>query len=74
MMDEIKIREGAKKIMDEFVSALDRAEHISEFGEEREENVRGKLPHRDEKGFRERMFRNALKKNDDFIVAEKKKW
>ena len=75
-MDKEAIRKQAKKIMDDFVSALDKAKEIEEkFGAERSEQMRdasGKCY--DSSKFRKRMFRNAPKVKDDCLIMEKKSW
>ena len=73
-MNEEKIKEQAKRIMDEFVNALEKVkEEKGEVGFESEDNTR--KPHgREEDDFRELMLDNAPKKKDSFVVAEKKKW
>ncbi len=74
-IDQEKIREQAKKIMDEFIASLDKADGSGNlFGEEREQAMREKLVKKDGADFRKKMFENAPKKNDEFIIAEKKKW
>ena len=75
-IDREKIKEQAKKIMDEFVSALEKAEQVKEeFGIIRKEIIR--TPREDKyKGsdFKQRILKNAPKVEDEQIVAEKKKW
>ncbi|MFC1728377.1 hypothetical protein ACFLZ7_02850 [Nanoarchaeota archaeon] len=75
-MDKEAIRKQAKKIMDDFVSALDKVKDIEEsFGAERDEQTRdgsGKCP--DSSEFRKRMIKNAPKVKDDCLLMEKKKW
>jgi len=75
-IDRVKIKEQAKKIMDEFVSALEKAEEIKEeFGVRRKNVMR--VPGKDRyKGtdFKQRMLKNAPKVENDQIIAEKKKW
>jgi Asp-tRNA(Asn)/Glu-tRNA(Gln) amidotransferase C subunit len=71
-----QIRAQAKKIMDEFVSALEKAEEIKEeFGVHRKDVMREPSANK-YKGsdFKERMLKNAPKVEDDQIVCEKKKW
>ena len=74
MVDHEKIRVQAKQIMDEFVNALGRIGEVKEeYGVERQEETRitrtQSFP-----GFRERMFRNAPKKNKDYLIMERKHW
>ena len=76
MLDKNKITQQAKKIMDDFVAALDKAEHKNiDFKVHREKDMR------DEKAkllvnedFSERMLKNAPQTKDNCILAEKKKW
>ena len=74
--DKNAITAQAKKIMDSFVATLEKAgETASDFEVKREINIRdasAKLEINDD--FRERMLENAPKKNEGFILAEKKKW
>ncbi|MBW2995070.1 Asp-tRNA(Asn) amidotransferase GatCAB subunit C [Candidatus Woesearchaeota archaeon] len=75
-IDREQIKKQAKKIMDEFVSALEKAEQVKEeFGVRRKDVTR--VPGKDKyKGsdFKEKVLKNAPKTEDDFIIAEKKKW
>ncbi len=75
-MDRENIRKQAKKLMDDFVSALEVAKDIEEsFGAERREQTRDTSGNNfDSAEFRKRMFKNAPKIKDDFILMEKKKW
>jgi len=75
MIDKEKIRKEAKHIMDNFIKALDKAKGIKEsFGSERKDSTRAKIKKDKDHNFRERMFKNAPKKRDDFLVMEKKNW
>ena len=69
------IRKEARRILDSFVSALEKVE-IKE--EKIKKNVGGfREEGEGEKGnddFRKRMFDNAPKTEGDCILAEKKKW
>jgi len=65
----------AKKIMDEFVSALSKVNVKEKFGAEREKQVR--TPEKetnDSTEFRKRIFKNAPKIKDDYFIMEKKEW
>lgn len=74
-LDEEKIKKQAKAIMDEFVKALDKVGEISgEVGLEREETTREAEQSRPNKEFKEKLLKNAPKKADGYIVAEKKSW
>lgn len=75
MIDKEKIKKQAKHIMDNFIKALDKAKGIKEqFGSERKDSTRAKVKKHKDPDFRERMFNNAPKKRDDFLVMEKKSW
>jgi len=75
MIDREKIRKQAKYIMDNFIKALDKAEGIKqEFGSERKCSMRAEIKKDKDPEFRKRMFNNAPKKRDDFLVMEKKTW
>ena len=76
MVDNERIRKQAKNIMDEFISALDRVGDIkNEYGLERDEQTRiPKTPDIHVDGFRERVFKNAPRKNSDYIITDKKHW
>ena len=75
MINREKIRNEAKYIMDNFIKALDKAEGIKqEFGSERKDSMRAKIKKDKDPEFRKRMFKNAPKKRDDFLVMEKKTW
>lgn len=70
-----KIKEQAKAIMDEFVKALDKAGEVSgEIGLEREQATREGKKSKPDNDFRERMLKNAPKKDSDYIIAERKSW
>jgi Asp-tRNA(Asn)/Glu-tRNA(Gln) amidotransferase C subunit len=73
-MDVKKIERDAKAIMDEFSAALDELALEQDIGVERNKQVREPSLTKPDLDFRERMFENAPKKSDEFIVAEKKKW
>lgn len=73
-MNRDKIREEAKALMDEFSQALDSISLQEDIGIERDEQVREPELEKLDKDFRKRMFENAPRKNDEYIIAEKKKW
>lgn len=73
-MNEAKVKDEAKRIMDAFLSELGETEVKEEFGLVREENIRDAKAKSPEPGFKERMLKNAPKVKDDMIVAEKKTW
>jgi len=71
-----KIKKEAKEIMDSFSKKLSKIDKKMKEpfierpnGERQEgEGIEG------DKDFKKRMFSNAPEKNDDFIIAERKKW
>ncbi len=70
-----RLGEQAKAIMDEFVKALDKAGEVSgEVGLEREQTMREAKQAKTDKSFRERMLKNAPKKDSGHIIAERKSW
>lgn len=74
-LDEEKIKKQAKAIMDEFVKALDKVGEVSgEVGLEREETTRKGSAKKQDENFKERMLKNAARKEDGQILAEKKSW
>ncbi|MBW2987523.1 hypothetical protein KY336_03135 [Candidatus Woesearchaeota archaeon] len=76
-IDRKQVRAQAKKIIDSFMSALEKVEteEILRYGVKREDFLRkpGESKY-NETDFSERMLDNAKNKEDDQIVAEKKKW
>ena len=74
-MEQTKIQEQAKRIMDNFVFALSRVGKLKEeLGVKRKKNLREKVNIGVDKDFSERIFKNAPKTKDRFILAEKKNW
>ncbi len=74
-LDEEKIKAQAKGIMDEFIKALDKVGEISgDAGIEREEQTREAKKAKPDKEFGARMLKNAPRKDDSHIIAEKKSW
>lgn len=70
-----KIREEAKEILEKFGASLSKVK----LKEKKEKKSLGGFREEGngEKGdadFRKRMFENAPNKNEDSIIAEKKKW
>lgn len=78
MLDQEKIAQQAKKIMDEFMAALDKLK--TEEGEnvpvgfEREDFVRESKQRKPSSAFKERVLKDAPRKKGDFLLAEKKHW
>lgn len=74
-MNQKEIQAQAKKIMDDFVSALSKVKKIEQrFGHERKICVREFSKKQEDKEFRQRVFKNAPKVKGDYLVAEKKSW
>ena len=74
-MNSEKIKKEAKQIMDDFMKALDKVKDIPEsFGAERKHAVRETSKSEYGKEFKEKILKNAPKKEDDCIGAEKKTW
>ena len=70
-----RLGQQAKAVMDDFIKALDKVGEISgEVGIERDEMTRVAMSNKPGRGFRERMLKNAPKKDDSHIIAEKKSW
>jgi hypothetical protein len=76
-MDEAKkeeLKKEARKLMDDFAKALETVKLKQRKGKSELGGFREKAEMKSDSKFRERMFENAPTKNNDFIVAEKKKW
>ena len=70
-----RIKKQAKSIMDDFIKALDKVGEISgEVWIERDEMTRAAKHNKPDSDFRKRMLKNAPKKDDNHIIAEKKSW
>ncbi len=75
MPNQEEILKQAKKIMDEFVSALDKVRVKEKFGVRRQEQLRTPSKKQgDSSAFKKRMLQNAPKTKDDFLLMEKKEW
>lgn len=74
-MNQEEIRKQAKRIMDDFAKALDRAgvKEKTVFVERKEDRREAKEEKCDEE-FRKIMLENAPETKDDFIVAERGEW
>lgn len=73
-----EIKEEVKKILDNFSKALERVKFKEKkAGKEEKESSGFREEKEGKKGdedFRRMMFENAPQKNEEFIIAEKKKW
>ncbi|HHI04284.1 MAG TPA: hypothetical protein ENL45_01935 [Candidatus Woesearchaeota archaeon] len=75
MTNEEEITKQAKNIMNNFIKALNKAEGVKEnFGSERKCSMRAEIKKDKDTDFRKKMFMNAPKKKEDFLVMEKKTW
>ncbi len=75
-MDEDKIKQEAKDIMDNFMKALDKIEVEEEFLLERKESFReeSKKITKTDETFKQRFLSNAAKTKGDAILANKGAW
>lgn len=74
-MDEKKIRNEAREILDKFSEELERVEFKEKSLKKKVGGFRTEGDGEDcDADFRKRMFENAPKTEGDFIIAEKKKW
>jgi|WetSurMetagenome_2_1015567.scaffolds.fasta_scaffold958058_2 hypothetical protein len=72
-MKEEEIQAQAKKIMDEFIKALEKADVKEKVGFEAEPDTR--VPKgKKNPSFKKELLSNAPNTKDDCILAEKKKW
>ena len=70
-----QIRKEAKRIIDDFASALDKVKIKMEKVKKLHGGYRKEgLGEKGDNDFRTVMFENAPEKEEDFMVAEKKKW
>jgi len=74
MMNQEEIKKQAKKIMDDFVKALDKVRVKEKFGAQRKQFLRENIVKEEDKEFKQRMLKNAPKTKGDYMVAEKKSW
>ncbi|MDD5086726.1 MAG: hypothetical protein PHV16_03145 [Candidatus Nanoarchaeia archaeon] len=75
MIDKTKIKKQIEKVMHDFIKELNKAEGVKQdFGSERDKSTRDVIKKDQDKDFRKLMFENAPKKNQDFILMEKKHW
>jgi predicted Asp-tRNA(Asn)/Glu-tRNA(Gln) amidotransferase subunit C len=76
-VDEAKVKEQAREILDKFARALEKVEkeELSESFVDREEFMREEGKGEDSvSGFKEKMLENSPRHDDDFIIAEKGEW
>ena len=73
-MDEGKIKQQAKDIIDNFVSALKDIETTEQLVEREEDRRHENTSKETDPEFRKIMFENAPNKTKDCILAEKGKW
>ena len=73
--EKIEIQKEAREILDKFGKALNKVEEIKLEKKEKSESFREEKD--DEKSnddFKKRFFKNAPRKNEEFIIAEKGNW
>jgi len=73
-MDEGKIKQQAKDIIDNFVSALEKIETTEQLVERKDDRRMENTPRQPDCEFKKIMFENAPNKTKDCILAEKGKW
>ena len=69
-----RIKKQAKNIMDSFSKKLSKIGELKESFIERDECERPETEKTDLELDKEAIFKNAPKKNKDFIIAERKTW
>ena len=72
-MDQEKIQKQAKKIMDDFIKALEKQE-LSEFSITRKKSLRDQEKYEVDKDFKDNWLKIVPKKKDRYLVAEKGHW
>jgi predicted Asp-tRNA(Asn)/Glu-tRNA(Gln) amidotransferase subunit C len=76
-VDEAKVKQEAKNLLDKFAKALEKVEkeELSESFVDRENFFREEgSGSESDKGFKERMIHNAPRHDEDFVIAEKGNW
>lgn len=79
-VDKSEIQKQAKEILDKFAKALEKVktEKKEDFYVKREEFERGEESSKKKAGncedFKPALLENAPRKNEDFVVAEKRGW
>ena len=68
------LRQEARKLMDDFAKTLESVKLKEKKGKTELGGFREKSEMKADTGFKKRMFENAPVKNDDYLIAEKKKW
>ena len=74
VMDNAKIEQEAKKIMDDFLVALESSNVELKEETGTEEHLRENFEEGEDKDFEKYFFSNAPKKDGKNILAEKKEW
>lgn len=74
--EQEKIKKEAKEILDKFSNALEKAEgEIKDLkGVQRKSQTREENKTEINKDFRKAFFKNAPRKDEDFLIAEKGAW
>ncbi len=74
-LDENKIKQEAREILDKFAKALEKVKEEPDFYVNRAEFEREeKSEVCKDKGFKQKLLENAGKKDNDFVIAEKGSW
>jgi hypothetical protein len=81
-MDEKKIKESTKQILDKFAKSLEKIKDSDESGfylerdyfERNEKKTEKKAEKSKDPDFKKRILDNAQDKNEDFIITEKGDW
>jgi aspartyl-tRNA(Asn)/glutamyl-tRNA(Gln) amidotransferase subunit C len=74
MLNQEEIKKQAKKIIDDFASSLEGIKTEDVFVERQEDRREEQQAEKPNEDFRKRMLKNAPKKDDDCVVAEKGSW
>ena len=75
-MNQTQIAKEAKQILDNFAKELDKIKIQPKKSSKKVGGFREEQPIQssEDKDFKKRMFANAPNKEENFILAEKKKW
>jgi hypothetical protein len=81
-MDEKKIKESTKQILDKFAKSLEKIKDSDESDfyleredfERNEDKTEDKTKKNRDSNFKKRILDNAPDKNEDFIITEKGDW
>lgn len=74
ILDKTRIQEQAKKLLDNFASALEDIKTEDVFVEREEDRRQEKETSKPDLNFKKRMLKNAPNKDEDCVIAEKGSW